>query len=295
MGRTSTARERLIDAGCDLLHSRGYSALGVADICAAADVRKGSFYHFFESKQVLAVEVVRSAWQVQRQDWTRALSADEPALTRLQRLLELQAETQRADKTTTGALRGCLFGNLAQEMNQDTAVSAAVLRSLRRPDRTRSPDPRRGCARGQPRARARHRGERTRRAGSARRNAPVRETGRRPVNAGPTLATLRDVARAHGWPERSSGTVGAKPRLVAGNPTRTQIATSFKLSSHRRNWARMWHTSAPESARPHRERPSHPGRPCQTQRFRGSQSVSRRPGSADFRQTRSDATASLRR
>lgn len=126
MGRTSTARERLIDAGCDLLHSRGYSALGVADICAAADVRKGSFYHFFESKQVLAVEVVRSAWQVQRQDWTRALSADEPALTRLQRLLELQAETQRADKTTTGALRGCLFGNLAQEMNQDTAVSAAV-------------------------------------------------------------------------------------------------------------------------------------------------------------------------
>lgn len=126
MGRTSTARDRLLDAACELIHGRGYSAIGVADICAAADVRKGSFYHFFDSKQTLAVEVVRSAWTKQRPQWEAALTDDLPALARLERLLRLQAEVQQAEKSANGIMRGCLFGNLAQEMNQDTAVAAAV-------------------------------------------------------------------------------------------------------------------------------------------------------------------------
>ncbi|MFD6676979.1 TetR/AcrR family transcriptional regulator [Rhodococcus zopfii] len=46
MGRFSDARERLLAASGDLMHQLGYAAIGVAEICARAGVRKGSFYHF---------------------------------------------------------------------------------------------------------------------------------------------------------------------------------------------------------------------------------------------------------
>jgi TetR/AcrR family transcriptional regulator, transcriptional repressor for nem operon len=54
MGRTSEARERLIGTAGDLWHRRSYTDVGVSEICETAGVQKGSFYHFFPSKQDLA-------------------------------------------------------------------------------------------------------------------------------------------------------------------------------------------------------------------------------------------------
>lgn len=58
MGRTSDAKEKILAAARSLIGGRGYSALGVAEICKAAGVPKGSFYCFFESKEALALAVV---------------------------------------------------------------------------------------------------------------------------------------------------------------------------------------------------------------------------------------------
>jgi TetR/AcrR family transcriptional repressor of nem operon len=123
MGRTSTARDRLLDSACELMHTRGYAAIGVAEICARADVRKGSFYHFFESKQALTVEVVDTHWQAQRVAWRECLTGPEPALERLQRLIAWLVGTQREAWQVSGRVDGCLLGNLAVELgNQETAV-----------------------------------------------------------------------------------------------------------------------------------------------------------------------------
>ena len=62
MGRTSNAGEKILAAGRSLFESRGYSALGVAEICRAAGVPKGSFYYFYESKEALALAVVDEHW-----------------------------------------------------------------------------------------------------------------------------------------------------------------------------------------------------------------------------------------
>ena len=62
MGRTSDAREKILSAAQSLIELRGYSALGVAEICKAADVPKGSFYYFFESKEALALAVIDEHW-----------------------------------------------------------------------------------------------------------------------------------------------------------------------------------------------------------------------------------------
>ncbi|MEV5971020.1 TetR/AcrR family transcriptional regulator [Streptomyces sp. NPDC051921] len=117
MGRTSTARERLVDATGELMRSRGYGSLGVAEICARADVKKGSFYYFFESKQALTVEVVDAYWREERATWTAELAASAPALERLRSLLELAPVVQRRGKEVTGTVDGCLLGNLALELS----------------------------------------------------------------------------------------------------------------------------------------------------------------------------------
>jgi TetR/AcrR family transcriptional repressor of nem operon len=47
---TTDARTRLLDAGMQLLRERGYDATRVDDLCAAAGVTKGAFFHHFASK-----------------------------------------------------------------------------------------------------------------------------------------------------------------------------------------------------------------------------------------------------
>src|SRR5688572_11865397 len=107
--------------------ARGYGALGVADICARADVRKGSFYYFFESKQALAVAVITAHWQAERDGWAAALRADVPVLDRLRRLTALMTSVQCESKARSGTVTGCLLGNLALELStQDESVRGCL-------------------------------------------------------------------------------------------------------------------------------------------------------------------------
>lgn len=123
MGRQSTARQRLLDAACDLMHTRSYGAVGVAEICAEADVRKGSFYHFFESKQALTLEALDAHWSRQRTHWVATLDAPGSALANLERLFRDTAVAQRVAREESGAVNGCVLANLALELStQEGAV-----------------------------------------------------------------------------------------------------------------------------------------------------------------------------
>ncbi|MEV6948678.1 TetR/AcrR family transcriptional regulator [Streptomyces sp. NPDC051172] len=123
MGRTSDARQKILGAACSLIEGRGYTALGVAEICKAAGVPKGSFYYFFESKEALALTVVDEHWAAQQRDWARALGGDGEPLQRLRRLFEETEAGQRAAQQGCGTVSGCLFGNLTLELsNQAEAV-----------------------------------------------------------------------------------------------------------------------------------------------------------------------------
>ncbi|MGA3138349.1 MAG: TetR/AcrR family transcriptional regulator [Xanthobacteraceae bacterium] len=51
----ATARQKLLDAALSLIRIRGYEATTVDDMCAAAGVTKGAFFHHFDSKESLAV------------------------------------------------------------------------------------------------------------------------------------------------------------------------------------------------------------------------------------------------
>jgi TetR/AcrR family transcriptional repressor of nem operon len=49
------SRTRLLDAAMQVIRAQGYSGTTVDDICSAAGLTKGAFFHHFESKEDLAV------------------------------------------------------------------------------------------------------------------------------------------------------------------------------------------------------------------------------------------------
>ncbi len=49
------ARSKLLDAALSVIRTKGYSATTVDEICAAAGVTKGAFFHHFKSKEALGV------------------------------------------------------------------------------------------------------------------------------------------------------------------------------------------------------------------------------------------------
>lgn len=111
--RGDAKRQRLIDVGTAIFTQRGFAGTGLDDIVQAAGVPKGSFYYYFASKDAYAHEVIHNYAAYFARKLDRSLG--DPTATPLQRL---RAFTRDA---TAGVLRhefrrGCLVGNLGQEM-----------------------------------------------------------------------------------------------------------------------------------------------------------------------------------
>jgi TetR/AcrR family transcriptional regulator, transcriptional repressor for nem operon len=49
------SKTALLDAAFSVIRAKGYTATRIEDICAAAELTKGSFFHHFKSKEDLAV------------------------------------------------------------------------------------------------------------------------------------------------------------------------------------------------------------------------------------------------
>lgn len=129
MGRTSDSRSRILASATRLFGQRSYASIGVAEIAADAGVPKGSFYHFFRSKQGLALAVIDAHWQQQSGAWRSILAQSAPLQVRLGELVAYMADVQKETATGTGSAAGCLFGNLSIEAGD--AESDAVTARLR--------------------------------------------------------------------------------------------------------------------------------------------------------------------
>ena len=118
MGRTSDAKDRLVSSASERLYALGYQGVGVEELCNHAGVKKGSFYHFFPSKQDLAIAALDFQWDLAREGMVEpAFKSDLPPLGRIHRFFELMAEASASEKSSVGYVGGCRFGNLSAEMS----------------------------------------------------------------------------------------------------------------------------------------------------------------------------------
>nr|MBP8300166.1 TetR/AcrR family transcriptional regulator [Planctomycetota bacterium] len=106
------SRNRLLDAALKVIRTKGYSATRVEEICAAAGLSKGSFFHHFESKEALAVAAAEYWSQITGELFLAAkYHTLEDPLARLLAYLDFRRSLVHGDLPEWT----CLVGTMAQE------------------------------------------------------------------------------------------------------------------------------------------------------------------------------------
>ncbi|KPF69520.1 hypothetical protein IP84_05520 [beta proteobacterium AAP99] len=109
----SATRERLIRIGLEVLSETGWDATGLARVLNKAKVPKGSFYHYFNSKDDFGLAVVAAYEAYFAERLARSFGDSELSLA--------QQLAGFIDAGRRGLLRyefrrGCIVGNLGQEL-----------------------------------------------------------------------------------------------------------------------------------------------------------------------------------
>jgi len=107
------ARDRLVRTGVELCTQASFQAMGIEQVLRQAGVPKGSFYHYFRSKREFGLAVIDAYAEYFCTKLQRVLEDTEvPPLDRLRAFVN-EAERGMARHQFQ---RGCLVGNLGQEM-----------------------------------------------------------------------------------------------------------------------------------------------------------------------------------
>ncbi len=133
MPRQSDVEERLMNAAMDLIWEHSYGATSVDSICEKAGAKKGSFYHFFESKSELAVKALEADWQQKKARMDEIFSASVPPLDRLRSYFNHVYNGQTKAYGQCGAVLGCPYCSIGCEIGtQDRAIGDQVHKILDR-------------------------------------------------------------------------------------------------------------------------------------------------------------------
>lgn len=154
---TQSTRQHILDIGYTLIVRKGFSSVGLAQLLQAAQVPKGSFYHYFKSKeqfgealltgyfeqyqakldelfsnnQLTGFERQMHYWQkwlhvqsdtcVDQKCLVVKLSAEVADLSEAMRLVLLKGSTSIIDRLTDGIRSGILDGSIREQDPQTTA------------------------------------------------------------------------------------------------------------------------------------------------------------------------------
>ncbi len=125
--RSEHTRQALLDLGVSIFSEKGYHGTGIKEILDAAQVPKGSFYNFFDSKEDFAVKIIEHYGKDllekmdQAQDRFNQLSAAD--LLRIYSLASLAYIEEREYRST------CLLGTLAAEIASSSNLCRATIQN----------------------------------------------------------------------------------------------------------------------------------------------------------------------
>jgi TetR/AcrR family transcriptional repressor of nem operon len=131
MTATETRHEsktKLLNAALHVIRAKGYSATRIEDVCEAAGLTKGSFFHHFDSKEALALAAA-DYWS----ERTSALFASAPYHAPADPLDRLLAYVDFRKALLMGELPDftCLVGTMVQEVyDTHPAIRDACSRSI---------------------------------------------------------------------------------------------------------------------------------------------------------------------
>ena len=120
-----STKEKILTAGAELIHHKGYNHTGIQEILTAANVPKGSFYNYFRSKVEFGLCVV-DFFSGHFEGLSKEILDDRttPPLKRIYNMLGYFIEFFRSKAFTLG----CPIGNLSQEMGDLSPVFRVKLK-----------------------------------------------------------------------------------------------------------------------------------------------------------------------
>lgn len=121
-------RDHLLQVGLRRIRSMGYASTGVKEILDDADVPKGSFYHYFPSKEAFAKDVLELYVRGENERTEKILRDGKAApLKRLRRYFEELIVVYGP----TSKISGCLIGNLSLELaDHSDSIQSLLHRSF---------------------------------------------------------------------------------------------------------------------------------------------------------------------
>jgi TetR/AcrR family transcriptional regulator, transcriptional repressor for nem operon len=110
----ASTRDNLIEMGLQHMQETSYCSTGLNEVLALAGVSKGSFYHYFPSKEEFGSAVLQRYLELEVARATTLLGESKTApIKRLRRYFEELISVYGPKGAMNG---GCLLGNLSQEM-----------------------------------------------------------------------------------------------------------------------------------------------------------------------------------
>jgi TetR/AcrR family transcriptional regulator, transcriptional repressor for nem operon len=108
-----STRQALVWCGTELLTERGFQITGIDEVLKRVGVPKGSFYHFFKSKNDFGAAVIQNYvdYYARKMDRVFTNSTRSP----IEQLKDF-VENAKHGMTRFDFRRGCLIGNLGQEL-----------------------------------------------------------------------------------------------------------------------------------------------------------------------------------
>jgi TetR/AcrR family transcriptional regulator, transcriptional repressor for nem operon len=123
-----SAKDKILEAALSVIRTKGYAATTVDDLCAAAGVTKGAFFHHFQSKRDLAVAAAEHWSEI-----TGSLFADAPYHKHADPLDRVLGYIDFRKALLKGELPEftCLVGTMVQETYaSNPAIRDACARSI---------------------------------------------------------------------------------------------------------------------------------------------------------------------
>lgn len=123
MPRVSDAKEKILDSAMELFWLHNYGSVSVDDICKKADVKKGSFYHFYQSKADLCIACLEGHWNANLEKTDSTFSPSKSPLQRVSDYAKRAYDGQRELQEKYGVVLGCPISLVGTEIgNEDNKV-----------------------------------------------------------------------------------------------------------------------------------------------------------------------------
>jgi len=121
MAKTTTKEStkiQLLEAGTEIMLEKGYNNTGIMEVLQSTGVPKGSFYYYFDSKEDFGMQIINHYDATYSEKLKVLLDETKSPLN----LLRSYCEESMRNLEQNACRKGCLIGNLSQEMADQSEV-----------------------------------------------------------------------------------------------------------------------------------------------------------------------------